>query len=470
MKSDRLTRGEKIVVRAHVKTKTQPWHYENVVAILPGTDLSEEEILFTAHLCHYKPGANDNASGSACLLEIGRALKRLIDEGKIKQPKRTIRFLWVPEMSGSIAYAATHPDIVDRMVAGINLDMVGQYLNDNNATFFLHRTPFSQPHYINDLLTNLTEFVAANNVQALMNRGGFAYPVYSLSGSRDAFRYRIYDYVGGSDQWIFNDGLLGVPSVFFLVWPDRYYHTSGDKPEICDPTQLKRSSFLGAAAAVYLMDDCPHKARRLAGEVFSRANSRISGDVKRGFDLINKSSVDKLPKIYKEARNFIDQGYVRELATLQTLKNYSRRDIEVDLYVEHLLDELADSKEQNEDKLKTFYTLTCKALKISPQQIVWTDEEKAARKIVPTRNAALKGPLGRGYLQTQLEGMDIDLDLPIFQKDNRFTYEILNFIDGEKSVLEIRNAVSAEYEPVPVQWVKDYIDLLAKANIVSIDN
>ena len=108
-------------------------------------------------------------------------------------------------------------------------------------------------------------------------------------------RYRIYDYVGGSDQWIFNDGLLGVPSVFFLVWPDRYYHTSGDKPEICDPTQLKRSSFLGAAAAVYLMDDCPHKARRLAGEVFSRANSRISGDEKRGIDLINKSTVDKLP-------------------------------------------------------------------------------------------------------------------------------------------------------------------------------
>lgn len=467
---NRLLRGEKIVVRARVKTKIQPWHYENVVATLPGTDLAEEEILFTAHLCHYKPGANDNASGSACLLEIARALKRLIDEGKIKQPKRTIRFLWVPEMSGSIAYAATHPEIVDRMVAGINLDMVGQYLNDNNATFFLHCTPFSQPHYINDLLTNLTEFMAANNVQALMNRGGFAYPVYSLSGSRDAFRYRIYEYVGGSDQWIFNDGLLGVPSVFFLVWPDRYYHTSGDKPEICDPTQLKRSSFLGAAAAVYLMDDCPHKARRLAGEVFSRATSRITREVKRGFDLINKSSPEKIHECYKEAWNFIDQIYKRECATLQTLKDYSRRDKEVDQYVEHVLAELKNTEEHNVNKLEAFYALTCKAIKTTPQKVVWTDEEKAAMTIVPTRNNTLKGPLGRGYLQARLEGGDADLDLPIFQKDSRLTYEILNFIDGTRNVLEIRNAVSAEYDPVPVQWVKDYIDLLAKADIVKLDN
>jgi len=133
----RILRGEKMTARAVVKTKTHSYPYENVIATIQGTDLSEEEILLVAHLCHYKPGANDNGSGSASILEIGRALRRLIDEGKIKQPKRTIRFLWVPEMAGSIAYAATHPDLVENTIGGINFDMVGQYLNDNNSTFFV---------------------------------------------------------------------------------------------------------------------------------------------------------------------------------------------------------------------------------------------------------------------------------------------------------------------------------------------
>ncbi len=463
---DRLMRGEKIKVRSIVKAEIHPGHYENVIATIPGTDLAEEEILLTAHLCHYKPGANDNASGSACLLEIGRSLIRLMNEGKIKQPKRTIRFLWIPEMSGSIAYAATHPEIVEKMVAGINLDMVGQYLNENNSTFFLHCTPHSQPHYINDLMTNLTEFVAANNVQALVNGGGFAYPVYSLSGSRDAFRYRIYEYVGGSDQWIFNDGLLGVPSVFFLIWPDRYYHTSGDKPEICDPTQLKRTSFLSAAAVVYLMDDCPHKARRLAGEVFTRARSRILREIKRGYDYINKTSSDEIHQAYKEALNFIEQAYKRELATLESVKAYSHRDGAVDKFVSSLTQKIESSRKNSRKEVDDFYRLSCTARDISPVKIALTNEEKSARSIIPFRNVDLKGPMGRGYLEEKLADSDVNLDLPIFRMDSRMTYEILNFVDGKRSLLDIRNAVSAEYDPVSIEWVKDFLEVLSKAGVV----
>ena len=463
---NRLLRGEKIVVRAEVKTETQPWYYENVVATIPGTDLAQEEILFTAHLCHYKPGANDNGSGSACLLEIGRALKRLMDEGKIKKPQRTIRFLWVPEMSGSIAYAATHPDVVARMVAGINLDMVGQYLNENNSTFFLHLTPHSQPHYINDILTNLTEFVAANNVQSLMNRGGFNYPVYSLSGSRDAFRYRIASYVGGSDQWIFNDGLLDVPSVFFLVWPDHYYHTSGDKPEICDPTQLKRSSFLGAAAAVYLMDDCPHKARRLAGEVFSRANSRIALETKRCFDSINQTKAEDIHKTFKEAININTQAFKKEIATLASIKNYSYRDLAADKYIDALISNLNRREQACIKDIQNHYTLTCRVLETNPQKTSQSAQEKEAAQVIPVRNPDLKGPLGRSFLQEQLKEKDVSLNLPIYQRDSRITYEVLNFINGKNSVLDIRNAVSAEYEPVPVEEVMEFIQVLVEAGIV----
>ena len=462
----KVSRGEKLVVRAVVEAEIHPWHYENVIGTIPGTELADEEILFTAHLCHYKPGANDNASGSACLLEIARSLKRLIEEGKIEPPKRTLRFLWVPEMTGSIAYAATHPEIIEKTVAGINLDMVGQYLNENNSTFFLHQTPDSRPHYINDILVNLTEFVASHNVEPLMNRGGFSYPVYSLSGSRDAFRYRISDYVGGSDQWVFNDGLLGVPMAFFLVWPDRYYHTSGDKPEICDPTQLKRSSFLAAAAAIYLADDSPQKAQRLAGEVFNRAQSRIALEIKRSFDYLNHPKMESIHTTFKEAVNFIEQAYLREIATLASVKDYSMRDETVDQFVEESIGVMKGRKENSLEDLQKFYALICKVKKMETQKIALSAEEMEAKKAIPIRNPDLKGPLGRGYLQTKLDGTGIDVNAILSGGDSRATYEIFNFIDGKRSVLDIRNAVSAEYTPISLKWVQGFIELLVKADIV----
>lgn len=462
----RLLADEKIVVKAKVDARVHPGQYENVVATIPGTSLSDEEVVFTAHLCHYKPGANDNASGSACILEVARVLRKLIDNGRLSSPKRTLRFLWIPEMSGSIAYAHEHPDIVGRMVAGINLDMVGQHLNDNNATFFLHRTPHSQPHYINDLLTNITEFVAAHNVQALIHRSGFDDPVVSLSGTRDAFRYRIFDYVGGSDQWIFNDSLIGVPSVFFLVWPDRYYHTSFDTPEKCDPTQLKRSSFIAAAAATYLMDDSPHKALRLAGEVAMRADARVALETKKGLDRINRAEAASIHEAFKEATNFVDQAFQVEVSTLSSVKSYSKRDADVDAYVDMMVTELEGGRRERHDVLRRHYATTCGALEVEPQEIQWTSNEKEASRIVPRRNANLRGPLGRGYLEEKLSQKQVS-ELALSKADSRITYEVLNFIDGKRSVLDIRNAVSAEFEPIPVEWVNEFIVLLDEAGVVT---
>jgi hypothetical protein len=45
-------------------------------------------------------------------------------------------------------------------------------------------------------------------------------------------------------------------------------------------------------------------------------------------------------------------------------------------------------------------------------------------------------------------------------------YEIANFIDGSRSVADIRDAVSAEYQPVDLKMVAEYIDLLARAGAV----
>src|SRR6202047_778299 len=102
---ERLGRGETIRLHALVKAGQHASNYEVVTATIPGADpkLRDEEIAFSCHLDHQRPGANDNASGCVAILEVARTLQKLISEGKLTRPARTIRFYWPPEIEGTMA-------------------------------------------------------------------------------------------------------------------------------------------------------------------------------------------------------------------------------------------------------------------------------------------------------------------------------------------------------------------------------
>jgi hypothetical protein len=120
-------------IEIHSKyTKEQPTM--NVVGLLEGSDpvLKNEYLVVGGHLDHvgsqaneiYAPGANDNASGSAAVLEIAHAF---ID-GKVK-PKRSIIFTtFASEELGLVGskYFVDHPPVpLDKISAMINLDCIG---------------------------------------------------------------------------------------------------------------------------------------------------------------------------------------------------------------------------------------------------------------------------------------------------------------------------------------------------------
>jgi len=132
---------EKKTVKAAVKIKSRLYDgkLENVVALIPGK--SRQEVVVTVHLCHPQPSANDNASGAAAMLEMACTLQHLIREGALPTPQRSIRFLWVPEMTGSSAYLSTHETDIPLMVAGINLDMVGEDQAKTGACLSLVNPP-----------------------------------------------------------------------------------------------------------------------------------------------------------------------------------------------------------------------------------------------------------------------------------------------------------------------------------------
>jgi Peptidase family M28 len=123
-----------VKIRAHISLKRSQARCLNVVGVLPGVDptLQNEFVVGSAHLDHLGigepvngdpvyPGAMDNASGVATLIELARSMK----ESGIR-PRRSIVFLAVTgEEKGLLGsqYFATHPTVLGRLVADLNMDM-----------------------------------------------------------------------------------------------------------------------------------------------------------------------------------------------------------------------------------------------------------------------------------------------------------------------------------------------------------
>jgi len=131
-----------------------------VVAEIKGSEKPDEVLVFSAHLDHPKESANDNASGSGALLDIARSISRLIKDHKLPQPKRTLRFMWVPEWYGTMAYIDAHPELKGppmggTVLANMNMDMVGENLEKLHSQLIITRNPLSIPNVLRDLAKNI---------------------------------------------------------------------------------------------------------------------------------------------------------------------------------------------------------------------------------------------------------------------------------------------------------------------------
>ncbi len=120
---ERLARGEQVHLHAVVRAGEHAANYEIVTATIPGADpkLKQEEIVFSCHLDHQRPGANDNASGCVTILEVARTLQKLMSEGKLARPARTIRFIWPPEIEGTTTLLNARPDLAQHIRAAIHM-------------------------------------------------------------------------------------------------------------------------------------------------------------------------------------------------------------------------------------------------------------------------------------------------------------------------------------------------------------
>src|SRR5580704_6493375 len=243
-----------VLVRAVVKAGQHAGNYEVVTAVIPGADarLKEEEIAFSCHLDHQRPGANDNASGCVTILEVARTLQKLIAEGKLARPARTIRFIWPPEIEGTLALLNGKPEFAVRIKAAIHMDMVGGG-PATKAVFHVTRGPMSLPSFVHDVAWAFAEFVNEESYKFAAT-GKAEYPFVAPEGGKEPLRAEYSAYTMGSDHDVYQDSSFGIPAIYMNDWPDRYIHTNFDTAANIDTTKLKRVAFIGAATGYFLAD------------------------------------------------------------------------------------------------------------------------------------------------------------------------------------------------------------------------
>jgi hypothetical protein len=427
---DRIAAGERVTLRAVVRAGQRDGTTDVATAMIRGSDprLSQEEIVFSCHLDHPMPGANDNASGCATILEVGVTLAKLIRDGSIPRPARTIRFIWPPEIEGTVTILNAKPDWAKRVRAVVHMDMVGGGL-DSKSVFHVASGPGSLPSFVYDIGQAFGAFV---NDQSLRyaSTGSAKYPLISEKGGKEPLLAQLDEFEMGSDHQVYSDASWGIPAVYLHDWPDRYIHTTWDTPDRIDPTKLKRAAFIGAATGYFLAT--------MGGGDMAEVNRAIEAGRLRRAGRINDRLAD-LPA--DEARNLRAYDAINEQAVSATVAWFAGG---------------AGLKLQTE------------------MPLIVTHNATGDSALVFARNSRLKGPMsvfGYDYLADKL-GAERNAALRILSFEGLrgsggdYAYEVLNLVHPLRKAIDIRNAVSATYGPIPLDVVVEFLRGLESIGVV----
>jgi aminopeptidase YwaD len=433
---ERLARGEKITLHAVVKAGQHPGNYDVVTATIPGADarLKDEEIAFSCHLDHQRPGANDNASGCATILEVARTLQKLISEGKLARPARTIRFIFPPEIEGTMALLNAKPEFAKRIKAVIHMDMVGGG-PETKAVFHVTHGPMSLPSFVHDVAWAFAEWVNEESYKFAAT-GKAEYPMVAPEGGKEPLRAEYSAYTMGSDHDVYQDSSFGIPAIYLNDWPDRYIHTNFDTAANIDPTKLKRAAFIGAASG-YFLALLQGEKTRLVRQILKTNDDQLLARSRQVAQGLSK----------EEANNFEDQWYAYRIYGESSLSSFAP-------WEEPPCPDCPGQSGPFDQ---------------GPKPSVTGDGALKFR-----RSSKFKGPLAVfGYDYFAEHAKTAGVATPkllsyegLWGSGEEYAYEALNFADGKRNAQEIRDAVSAEYGPVPLEMVVEYLKALEKIGVV----
>jgi hypothetical protein len=426
-----LESGQRVVLHGQVEgIGLEPYFMDVVVARVEGSVRPDEELVFSAHLDHPKESANDNASGSAAILDIARTMRQLVASGRMERPDRSLRFIWIPEWYGTQAYLDAHPEMAGPAIGGtwlanMNMDMVGENLELLHSKMILTRTPASLPSAVNDVVADMARMVDGMSVR-------------TPRGSLSAFNWRVTPYSGGSDHMQFID--RKIPGVMIGHSPDYTHHTSDDTPDRVDPVELERAEILATAATLFLASLSEAEALDLVDLVGANSLRRLGAATRKGRTLSGTEAGSALALAADWERQTVESvlAFHDSPAVGAAVHSWTSRltALEESILADQALDRAAE-----------------------PSDLSPADDR------VPLR-------LTRGPLDFALPASGLDLEAaawygtPDFPFGGDVRFELVNFIDGRRTITEIRNALSAEFGPVNTGDVARYVEDLVEVGVV----
>lgn len=432
---ERLRRGEAVRLRAEVDAGRGPSAYLIPTAIIPGRR-RDQEIVFSCHLDHPNPGANDNASGCAGELEVARTLSRLIRSGALPRPERTIRFLWPAEIEATIALLNARPEYARRTLATVHLDMIGGNSEITKSVLRVRGSPPSLPSFVSYIGFTFAHWVNDQSL-AFADTGAAPWPLIEPGGDRRALQAVIGGFEQGSDHEVWSEGSWRIPVIYIADWPDRYIHTQRDLPGNLDPTKLRRAIFIAAASGYYLARMTPADFEEMQTATAAQMMER-GAETMRRFARLRRDGVD--------STEFMQLLHYHRWFEEQVIESLER--------IGPVPPEIRDSA-----------GLLFNILYSAPGP---------ARISGPVyRRVRREGPMnGFGYswfddrlaraglTRPRLLAREPDAGRP------SFGYEALNLVDGRRSVGEIRDALLATIGAAPVEEVAEYLDVLARLGVL----
>ncbi len=248
-----LEKKEKVTLRIRIDAK---YDFNPVLPVVFAqyNGRRREGYALTAHLCHPRPGAHDNGSGVAALLEATTILSRTLKNPSSKLPPLhyTIYFVWVPEYLGTQGLFAKKRDLPKIIRAAINLDMVGAKTEVTGSSLHHINSSISKPSYLDAVLEKALHIILSSP------------STYSSLNKSISIKYDRGPYEGGSDHDVFIS--YGIPASMLNQWPDKFYHTDMDDIENIDPLLLTKIS-VASLGAIYFVSSINDNTEELSNKL-----------------------------------------------------------------------------------------------------------------------------------------------------------------------------------------------------------
>jgi len=212
----------------------------NLIVEIPGTSLSDEIVIIGAHYDSVlgSPGANDNGTGVAALLEVSRLLAGT-------KPARTIRLaaftneeppFFLGRDMGSRIYASHCRSRNEKIVAMLSLETLGFYSEAPNSQEYPFPFSFFYPH-----TANFIGFVGNIRSRHLVRLSLAAFRRTTQFPSEGTAAPGWITGIGWSDQWSFwREGYRAIMITDTAFFRYEHYHTRQDTAEKIDYNRLAR--------------------------------------------------------------------------------------------------------------------------------------------------------------------------------------------------------------------------------------